>query len=130
MFLSSQIDFATRRRGMLLRAALLIGIVLALNVNCFAQTASSGPTPVKPAVENKPMTADERAELLKLIRSLQERVDKLEAAQYSTEKSAPTAAAPASSPVPVLADETPNSESPAPAEAKPTGRSAVATLAA
>ena len=107
---------------MLLRAALLIGIALALNVNCFAQTDNGGPAPVKPAVDNKPLTADERAELLKLIRSLQERVDKLEAAQAASEKPSSAAVVPATSPAPLPADETPSSESPAPVEAKPDGQ--------
>ena len=112
MFLASQINFATRRRGMLLRAALLIGI---FNLACFAQTS---PTPTPTPAAKPSLTDDERTELLKLIRSLQERVDKLEAAQAAVEK--PSAAAP--SPAPAPADETPNSESPAPVEAKPTGQ--------
>src|SRR6185503_14043819 len=73
-------------------------------------------------VDNKPLTVDEREELLKLIRSLQERVEKLEAAQPSTGKSPSTAPVPSTSPAPVLAEETPNTESPAPVEEKPTGQ--------
>src|SRR6185437_13938723 len=95
-FTRSRINFATRRRGLKLRAAfLLIGSLLLLNVNCLAQTEKTTLAPVKPAVEpadNKPLTSDERAELLKLIRSLQERVDKLEAAQAATEKTSSVAA--------------------------------------
>src|SRR5690349_5735504 len=63
---------ATRRRSVMLRVALLLELVLILNVVCFAQ----GPKP--------PLTPDERAELLKLIRDLQQRIEKLEAAQKPT----------------------------------------------
>src|SRR4030095_16134485 len=117
----------TRRRGLFVRAALLIGI---FNVACFAQTENNAPAGAKPAVDNKtlksvddkPLTSNELEELLKLIRSLQERVEKLEAAQPSTDKSASTATVPSSSPAPVLPEETPNAESPAPVEAKPAGQ--------
>src|SRR5262245_26115056 len=71
----SRANFATRRRGLMLRAALLIGI---FNLACFAQTVPANEQ--TPAVKS-PLTDDERTELLKLIRSLQERVEKLEAAQ-------------------------------------------------
>jgi hypothetical protein len=127
---SSWTNFATRRCSLVLRAALLIPIVLVLNVICSAQTDNAAASPVKSTVENKqstgdnkPLTADERAELLKLIRSLQERVDKLEAAQAATEKPAtdnPSSTATALAPP--TAEEAPNSESPAPAEAKPKGQ--------
>src|SRR5262249_32287518 len=70
----SRINFATRRRGVMLRAALFIGIC---NFICFAQTPAG--TPIPPA--KAPLTDDERTELLNLIRGLQERVEKLEAAQ-------------------------------------------------
>src|SRR5690349_4976395 len=128
-FTRSYTEFATRRRGLMLRAALLTAILFVLSLNCVAQTDSATATPVKPPVEKpaadtKPLTADERAELLKLIRSLQERVDKLEAAQAGTEKSSSTTVAPADAPaqLPAPADGTPNSEAPAPAEAKPKGQ--------
>src|SRR6185369_16964522 len=95
MFLASQINFATRRRGMLLRAALLIGI---FNLACFAQTS---PTPTPTPAAKPSLTDDERTELLKLIRSLQERVDKLEDARAATEKPSTAASLPApSSPAP------------------------------
>ena len=67
------------RRHLALRVALLAQIVLALSLVCLAQTENT-PASSKP-LGDKPLTSDERAELLKLIRSLQERVDKLEAAQ-------------------------------------------------
>lgn len=115
----------------MLRAALVLQIVAVLSVNCLAQTDNTAPAKPAadnkslPAADNKPLTADERAELLKLIRSLQERVDKLEAAQPGSEKtSSAPAAEPANSPAPLLArtEEPPNSEAPAPAEAKPKGQ--------
>ena len=67
------------RRHLALRVALLVQIVLALSLVCLAQSEKTAPNS-KPS-EDKPLTSDERAELLKLIKSLQERVDKLEAAQ-------------------------------------------------
>lgn len=75
----SQTFTATRRRGLIPRAALLVKLILLLNVVCFAQT-ENGPTAPKSTGE-KPLTSDERAELLKLIRDLQQRIEKLEAAQ-------------------------------------------------
>lgn len=74
-----QANPATRRRNLALRVALLIQIVLALSLVCLAQTENT-PANSKPQGD-KPLTSDERAELLRLIKSLQERVDKLEAAQ-------------------------------------------------
>ena len=120
----------TRRRGLIVRAALLMKVFLVLSLTCFAQAENNAPAAPKPAVDNKtlkpvdnkPLTADEREELLKLIRSLQERVEKLEAAQPSTQKSPSTAPVPSTSRAPVLAEETPNTESPAPVEEKPTGQ--------
>jgi hypothetical protein len=104
------------------RVALLVMILLVFSPVCFAQTG--------PPVDQKPLTPNEREELLKLIRSLQERVDKLEAAQGATEKSVPAAAAPSESPAPAPGEspapapaaaggEPPNSEAPAPVETKP-----------
>ncbi len=83
---------ATRRWGLALRAVLLVQILLSLSVVCLAQTENAPVSP-KPS-DGKPLTSDERAELLKLIRSLQERVDKLEAAQATQ---APTTQTPAAS---------------------------------
>ena len=83
------------RRHLALRVALLVQIILALSMVCLAQTENP-PASSKPAGD-KPLTADERAELLKLIKSLQERVDKLEAAQGAQP---PAAQAPSSSSTP------------------------------
>ena len=77
----SRASLGRRRRSLLLHAALLIGIVSILNLECLAQVENVSPSPQRPA--DKPLTTDERAELLKLIRSLQDRLDKLEAAQAS-----------------------------------------------
>src|SRR5512145_2769002 len=77
---------ATRRRNLILRTALLLKLVLIFNVVCFAQSD-------KPA-----LTQDERAELLKLIRDLQQRIEKLEAAQ-PVAITAATTAAPSDTPV-------------------------------
>jgi hypothetical protein len=78
----------------LLMRALLLNLIL-LNVVCFAQTPTSDDSaaPSSQKTSDKPLTVDERAELLKLIKSLQERVEKLEAAQ----------AAPSQSPAPQTA---------------------------
>src|SRR5215217_6511602 len=78
---------APRHCSIGLRAALLIKILLVMSMVSFAQTDNTPPAATKSSVDNKPLTSDERAELLKLIRSLQERVEKLEAAQAVTEKS-------------------------------------------
>lgn len=83
----------------LCRLVLVIVYVFVFTVNAFAQeparadaTPIPAPTPIV-AVEKKEISADERAELLKLIRSLQERLDKLEAAQAPTSHSnAPSSA--------------------------------------
>ena len=104
----SQLGRARRRYRITLRAALLVLIV---NVICFAQTDNT-PGSATPAAD-KPLKADERAELLKLIKSLQERVEKLEAAQSSPQNSASvTLPAPTSTPVETATPE--NTDSPAP----------------
>src|SRR5215204_6135335 len=119
----SQIRRATRPCSIGLRAALLIKILLVTSMVCFAQTDNLPPAATKSSVDNKPLTSDERAELLKLIRTLQERVEKLEAAQAGTEKSGAEKTAvlstPAESPAPTPSDQPPNTEAPAPVEAKP-----------
>lgn len=84
----------TRRCSLVLRAALLVQLVLALHLICLAQTEPATPASTK-TTSDKPITADERAELLKLIRSLQERIDKLEAAQAAGAPSNPAQTAPA-----------------------------------
>jgi hypothetical protein len=118
----SQMRRATRRCSKGWRAALLIKILLVVNVVCFAQTNNTPPAATKPLVD-KPLTSDERAELLKLIRSLQERVEKLEAGQVDSEKSAAdkslVASASTESPAPTPSEQPPNTEAPAPVEAKP-----------
>ena len=79
---------ATRSRSfMLLRSTLLLGTILLLIRVTFAQDVDPTAVSQNPASKpqtGKPLTTSEREELLKLIRSLQERLDKLEAAQGST----------------------------------------------
>src|SRR5215204_4067668 len=82
----SQMRRATRRCSIGLRTALLIKILLVFSMVSFAQADNTPPAATKSSVDNKPLTSDERAELLKLIRSLQERVEKLEAGQSNSEK--------------------------------------------
>src|SRR5215213_2218704 len=83
----SQMRKATRLCSIGGRTALLIKILLIFSMVCFAQTNNIPPAATKPVVD-QPLSSDERAELLKLIRSLQERVEKLEGAQAGSEKSA------------------------------------------
>ncbi|HEX3185315.1 MAG TPA: hypothetical protein VHQ94_10980 [Pyrinomonadaceae bacterium] len=100
---------ATRRRSLMLRVALLLKLVLVFQLVCFAQ----GPKP--------PLTPDERAELLKLIRDLQQRIEKLEAAQKPTATTAATADAASANAVvasPAL-DEPPPAEATAAPVAEP-----------
>jgi len=117
---------ATRRRNLVLRAVLLLKVVLALNGICFAQTEKIPSQRATPSVDNKPLTAAEREELLKLIRSLQERIEKLEAAQATPSRSQETvsqtpspAASTEASPIQPATKETPNTEAPAPIEEPP-----------
>src|SRR5262252_5072293 len=81
-----------RSYQLLLHTALLLGITLVIKSTCYGQ----GPSPVAPTSDpasksqpDKPLTSSERDELLKIIRNLQERVDKLEAAQASVKGAAP-----------------------------------------
>ncbi|HKO97574.1 MAG TPA: hypothetical protein VJU86_11300 [Pyrinomonadaceae bacterium] len=91
---------ASRHRRLLLQAAVQIMIALVFNALCFGQTSKAdeklpGPatrTVPSAAADKAPLSDDERSELLKLIRSLQERVERLEAATTST--STPSAASP------------------------------------
>ena len=107
MFITlSQSRSARRRRRIALHAALLI---LIINVVCFGQT--DPPASATPAGD-KPLTSNERAELLKLIRNLQERLDKLEAAQAANANTA-TANIPVATASPV---EPTTPESPGPIE--------------
>jgi hypothetical protein len=71
-----------------MRAGLLVAIGLVCSLVSFAQGPTqndNAPTP-RPTPGTAPVTADERAELLKLIKSLQDRLDKLEAAQATSTK--------------------------------------------
>src|SRR5262245_33888553 len=83
----------TRRCSFVLRAALLIELVLALNLICLAQTETIPPASTTTS-SDKPLTSDERDELLKLIRSLQQRIEKLEAAQAASAQETPQLAPP------------------------------------
>src|SRR5690348_5986721 len=91
-FSSTRTNFETRRRRLLLHAALFVAGLSIFSLDCFAQAENIPPVATRPTVD-KPLTSDERAELLKLIRSLQERLDRLEAAQAgaTTPASVPTA---------------------------------------
>jgi hypothetical protein len=84
---------ATRQRSLPLQYALLLGTILILTRVSFAQNSEPQTLPQNPAKSqsDKPLTASEREELLKIIRGLQERVEKLEAAQAN-------ASAPSSTP--------------------------------
>jgi hypothetical protein len=96
---------AMPRRNSLLRWALLIGIVSLLKSSAFGQTSApsdSGTNEIFKPRSDKPLTSSERDELLKLIRSLQERVEKLEAAQAS--------AAPSTQPPPAQAPQVAQAE--------------------
>jgi len=107
MFITlSQSRSARRRRRIALHAALLVLIV---NMVCFGQT--DPPASATPA-SDKPLTSNERAELLKLIHNLQERLDKLEAAQAANANTA-TANIPVATASPV---EPTTPESPGPIE--------------
>jgi hypothetical protein len=91
--LLSRASIATRRRGYVLRAALPVVLALIVcsvvagqsrtsNTSVPDPTAkSASDSPAKPASDPVPITTDERTELLKLIKSLQDRLDKLEAGQ-------------------------------------------------
>lgn len=70
---------------LMLRAVLLVAGLLSLSVAGYAQDPNEKKKPAtsKPVNDQNPITSDERAELWKLIRSLQERVEKLEAAKAS-----------------------------------------------
>src|ERR1700752_5140275 len=107
----------TRRRSPILRVAFLLQLLFALNLICFAQADPALP-PSSKSPTDKPLSADERAELLKLIRSLQERVEKLEAAQASTDK-ATLAPEPSASPATVQSEPPENSTTPVPVAATP-----------
>ena len=92
----SQMLRVKRRCSIGLRIALLLKIILLLNLVCFAQTENPS-APSSPSGD-KTLTSNERAELLKLIRTLQERVDKLEAAQATGSQAAPAQTADSAAP--------------------------------
>jgi hypothetical protein len=108
--LLSQASIAARRRSYMLRAALLVVLALvSWRAGAGQNLTSNKPLPdpsAKPASDAAPITADERTELLKLIKSLQDRLDKLEAGQASK-----TEEAPVKSPVAPASNETPNAAS-------------------
>ena len=100
-FSNYRIKGATQCRRLMPRAALLVASLFLVKMICFAQAENLPPIASKPNPE-KPLTNDERAELFKLIKSLQERIEKLEAAR-----------APDTSPAPAVAP-APTPEAPAP----------------
>src|ERR1043166_3646180 len=82
----------TTRRHRSVRAGLLVTIGFVWSLVSFAQGPidndnRTAPNP-KPTPNTAPVTADERVELLKLIKSLQDRLDKPEAAQATGPKTA------------------------------------------
>jgi hypothetical protein len=80
---------AQRLGSLGLPAAVLFVVTCLSNSQCLAQTvnATASSSAAKPTNDQTPLTQDERAELLKLIRQLQDRVEKLEAAQGATTSS-------------------------------------------
>ena len=107
----SQMLRVKRRYTITWRIALLMSSLVLLKLIAGAQTPgpSSSTTPEKGtngSVEKTPLSDVERTELLKLIKSLQERVDKLEAAQAATANASP-ASVPVATSTPV---ETPSPE--------------------
>src|SRR5215217_909366 len=119
----SQMRRVKRRYAITWRIALLMNCLVVFKLMAGAQTPgpSSSTTPEKGtsgSVEKASLNDVERAELLKLIKSLQERVDKLEAAQAATANTSP-ASVPVATSTPV---DTPSPEaapSLEPAEATP-----------
>ena len=85
--LLSQTSITTRRRSYMLRAASLVVLALVSFKAGAGQNLTSNKNlaapPPKLTSDPTPLTADERKELLELIKSLQDRVAKLEAAQAS-----------------------------------------------
>jgi hypothetical protein len=118
----SQMRRVKRRRSTVLCAALLIVFAQSLAIGQTQGPANpeNGPTPAaSPAVEKVPVGDEERAELLKLIKSLQERVEKLEAAQAPSPNAAATNV-PVATSTPVEPATTETAASPAPVETTPT----------
>jgi len=91
---------AAQRLGSLLLQVAALGVaMLSWNLVCVAQEAGANGFAAGPrsAPDQKPLSQDERAELLKLIRELQARVEKLETAQ-ATGRPSPQAAVPPTTP--------------------------------
>ena len=86
----SRISTVPPRSRLTLRAAGVIASILIASAVCYAQAATDKAPTSKSATDQNPLSNDERAELLKLIRSLQERVEKLEAAQPTPSSPSPT----------------------------------------
>ncbi len=97
---SSRIGTASQPSKALNQAAVLLCFLLLSGTVAFAQTpATKNESPNGPPSDTRkspevkaPLTEDERAELLQLIRKLQERVDKLEAAQKQPDSTGPNIA--------------------------------------
>jgi len=118
VFTLSQIRGVKRRCGSGPRAALVIIFLTSLALGQGPST-ENGPTPAaNPPAEKAPLGDEERAELLKLIKDLQDRVKKLEAVQTSTPNAAPTSV-PVVTSTPVEPATTENTDSPAPVETAP-----------
>jgi hypothetical protein len=98
---------ATRSVRLGLHAALLTGIVLVLNLTGFAQAENVPTQATRPRPDN-PFTPEERAELLKVIRSLQERVERLEALQAASSPAPSPSASPKASPLSPAQSEEPH----------------------
>ena len=114
----SRIRGVKRRCGSGPRAALVIIFLTSLALGQGPST-ENGPTPAaNPPAEKAPLGDEERAELLKLIKDLQDRVKKLEAVQASTPNAAPTSV-PVVTSTPVEPATTENTDSPAPVETAP-----------
>src|SRR6266576_6616034 len=94
---SSRIGTAPQPLKVLNQAAVLICFLLVFSTVAFAQTpATKNESPNSPPADTRksteakaPLAEDERTELLQLIRKLQERVDKLEAAKKQPDSTHP-----------------------------------------
>jgi hypothetical protein len=119
----SQRRIANRRCSIGLRAALLIVSVYSITLGqtpnaSNAPTNEKGPTPSpNSAADKPPLGNDERAELLKLIKDLQERVKKLESAQVPSANTA-NASVPVATSTPAELPAPESEESPLPVAAK------------
>jgi hypothetical protein len=116
MTLSCRRSYGQTRHDYLMRAGLLAAIGLLYSLVCIGQgsieTDNAPLANPKPTPNGGSITPDERAELLKLIKSLQDRLDKLEAAQEASAKipiEAPANAATSNPPVTSSKPETPTS---------------------